>query len=105
MSNPTLTSSPELSDSAQGAAASFVPTNLKVSSGNSPLSVMSDVPIFPGTPALTVTGTWTVAGTRVTANGVGVINSSSIGVGYTAVPASSGPMQINPGNQNVLIKF
>jgi len=104
MSNPTLTSSSELSDSAQGAAVSFVPTNQKVSSGNVPLSVMSDVPIFPGTPALTVTGTWTLAGTRVTASGIGVINTSSVGVGYTAFPASSGPMQIKPGNQNVLIK-
>jgi len=105
MSNPTLTTAAELSDSAQGPAAAFVPTNLRVTSGNLPLSVMSDVPTFPGTPALTVTGTWTVAGTRVTVAGSGMINSSSVGLGYNPTPLSTGPLQINPGNQNVTIKF
>lgn len=106
MSNATLTTGTDIADSAQGRAASFVPTNMKVTSGNMPLSVQSDVPTFPGSsPAVTVTGTWTMAGTRVTAKGVGVVNAGSVGVGYTAVPASSGALQINPGNQNVTVKF
>ena len=106
MSNPTLTNATDISDSAQGRAASFVPTNLRVTSANLPLSVQADVPLFPGTsPALTVTGTWMMAGTRVTAGGIGVINSGSVGVGYTPVPLSSGPLQINPGNSHVTVKF
>lgn len=105
MSNATLTTGTDVVDSAQGRASSFVPTNMKVTSGNMPLSVQSDVPMFPGSPpARSVTGTWTMAGTRVTANGVGIVNSGSVGVGYTADPASSGALQINPGNGNVLIK-
>lgn len=105
MSNPTLTQATEIADSAQGRAASVVPTNLRVTSGNLPLAVQTDVPMFPGSsPAVTVSGTWTYAGSRVTAGGIGVINSNSIGIGYTAVPASSGALQINPGNSNVLIK-
>jgi|GEM_PF-1679834 len=106
MSNQTLIQAAETSDSAQGKAASFVPTNMRATSGNMPLSVQTDVPIFPGSsPALTVTGTWLVAGSRVTAGGVGLINSSSISMGYSPVPATTGPLQILPGNQNVLIKF
>jgi hypothetical protein len=105
MSNPTVTSASDIVDSAQGRAASWVPTNLRVTSANMPLAVQSDVPIFPGSsPAVTVSGTWTYAGSRVTAGGVGVINSNSIGIGYTVAPASSGALQINPGNSNVLIK-
>ncbi len=105
MSNPTLINAAELSDSAQGPSTAFVPTNQRVTSGNMPLSVLSDVPTFPGTPALTVTGTWMMAGTRATAGGIGLINSSSIGVGYSPAPVPTGPLAINPGNQNVLIKF
>lgn len=106
MSNQTLIQSAEISDSAQGKAASFVPTNIRVTSGEMPLSVQTDVPIFPGSsPALTVTATWLVAGTKVTANGVGLINSGSVSMGYNPVPAPTGALQILPGNQNVLIKF
>ncbi|MBB3232254.1 hypothetical protein [Halomonas stenophila] len=106
MSNPTLTIAAHISDSAQGRAAAFVPVNQRVTSTNMPLSVQADVPTFPGTsPALTVAGTWTVAGSRVTAGGIPVVNTQSVGVGYTAVPASSGPLQILPGNQHVLIAF
>ncbi|WP_019955001.1 hypothetical protein [Yoonia vestfoldensis] len=105
MSNATLTNATDISDSAQGRAASFVPTNLRVTSGNLPLSVQTDVPLFPGSsPVMTVTGTWTMTGTRVTAGGIGVVNAGSIGVGYTAVPGSSGPLQINPGNSHVTVK-
>lgn len=105
MSNPTLINAAELSDTAQGPSTAFVPTNQRVTSGNMPLSVLSDVPTYPGTPALTVTGTWMMAGTRVSAGGMGLINSSSIGVGYSPVPAATGALTIKPGNQNVLIKF
>jgi len=106
MSNPTLTRASDITDAAQGRAAAFVPTNLRVTSGNLPLSVQTDVPTFPGTsPALTVTGTWTVAGSHVTASGVALVNSASVGVGYNAVPASSGPLQIIPGNPHVLVTF
>lgn len=106
MSNPTVTQASSIADSTQSRSSSFVPTNLRVTSGNIPLSVQTDVPIFPGSPPVfTVTGTWMMAGTRVTANSIGVINSSSIGVGYSAAGFPSGPLQINPGNQNVLIKF
>ncbi|MFI2810793.1 MULTISPECIES: hypothetical protein [Microbulbifer] len=106
MSNPTLTVAAHVVDSAQGRAAAFVPVNLRATSTNMPLSVQADVPAFPGTsPALTVTGTWTVAGSRVTASGIPLVNTQSVGVGYTPVPASSGPLQILPGNQHVLITF
>jgi len=106
MSNPTVTQASSIADSAQGRASNVVPTNLRVTSSNMPLSVQTDVPIFPGSsPALTVTGTWMMAGTRVTANSIGVINRSSIGVGYSAAGSPSGPLQIIQGNQNVLIKF
>jgi hypothetical protein len=106
MTNPTLTDGTQIADSAQGQASNFVPTNLKVTSGGLPLSVQSDVPLFPGSsPALTITGTWTIAGSRVTVNGIGVINASSVGVGYNPFPAPTGALQISPGNQNVLVKF
>jgi len=106
MSNQTLIQATEIADSAQGRASSAAPTNQRVSSSNMPLAVQTDVPIFPGSsPAVTVSGTWTYAGSRVTVGGIGMINSGSIGVGYTAVPASSGSLQINPGNSNVTIKF
>lgn len=102
MSNPTVISAPEIADATGLPASSFVPTNQRVTSSQLPLSVMTDVPIFPGP---TMTGTWTMAGTRVTATNIGVINTGSIGVGYNAAPASSGPLQITPGNQNVTVKF
>jgi hypothetical protein len=105
MSNPTLTRASEIADSAQGRAVSFVPTNQRATSGALPLSVQTDVPTFPGTPALTVSGTWTVAGTRVTATGIALVNIASVGIGLTTVPASSGPLQIVPGNSRVLIAF
>lgn len=106
MSNPTVTQAASIADSAQGRASNFVPTNLRVTSNNMPLAVQTDVPMFPGSsPVLTVTGTWMIAGTRVSANSIGLINRSSIGVGYSAAGSPSGPLQIIPGNQNVLIQF
>lgn len=102
MSNPTLTQASHLLDGARLPASSFVPTNQRVTSGNLPLSVQTDVPTFSGT---TVTGTWIVVGSRVTAGGIGVINSSSVGVGYSAAPSPTGPLQISLGNQHVTIKF
>lgn len=105
MGNPTLTTAADIADSSQGRAASFVPTNQRATSGSLPLSVQTDIPTFPGTPALTVTGAWSVAGTRVTATGIALVNSQSVGIGATAVPASSGPLQLNPGNSRVLIAF
>lgn len=105
MTNPTLTGAADIADSAQGRAAAFVPVNQRATSGSMPLSVQADVPSFPGTPALTVTGAWSVAGTRVTATGIALVNSQSVGIGVTAVPASSGPLQIVPGNSRVLIAF
>lgn len=104
MANPTLTQASNISDAAQGRAAAFVPTNLRATGSNMPLSVQTDVPTFPGSsPALTVTATWMVASTRVTASGAGLVHTGASGVGYTAVPASSGPLQIIPGNSHVLI--
>ena len=105
MSNPTLTVAAHILDTAQGRAAAFVPTNTRVSSSNLPLSIQPDIPTFPGTPALTVTGTWVVAGTRVTASGMALVNTASTGLGYNVVPVSTGPLQILPGNQNVLVSF
>nr|DAI67549.1 MAG TPA: hypothetical protein [Caudoviricetes sp.] len=103
MSNPTLAVAAHVSDSAQGRASTFVPVNTRVTSAGMPLSVQADILSFPGTSPLTVTGTWTVAGTRVTATGLALVNTRSVGVGYTALPASSGPLQIQPGNQHVLV--
>lgn len=106
MSNPTLTVAAHILDSAQGRAAAFVPVNARVTSMNLPLSIQPDVPTFPGTsPALTVTGTWVVAGTRVTASGLALVNAGSTGVGYSPTPTSTGPLQILPGNRNVLVSF
>lgn len=102
MGNPTVINAPEIADSSGLPSSSFVPTNQRVTSNQMPLSVQTDVPIFPGP---TVTGTWTVAGTRATATGIGIVNTGSIGIGYNAAPASSGPLQIIPGNQNVTVKF
>ncbi|WP_346836700.1 hypothetical protein [Microbulbifer sp. SAOS-129_SWC] len=106
MSNPTLTIAAHIADATQVRAAAFVPVNLRATSANMPLSVQADVPTFPATsPAQTVTGTWIVAGSRVTASGIALVNTQSVGVGYTALPASSGPLQIQPGNPHVLITF
>jgi hypothetical protein len=105
MSNPTLTMPADIVDSAQGRASAFVPTNQRVSSKGMPLSVQTDVPTFPGSPAGTVTGTWIVAGMRVSAAGIALVNGASSGVGYTPVPVSSGPLQILPGNRDVTVKF
>lgn len=102
MSNPTVIRAPEIADSAGVPATSFVPTNQRVTSNQMSLSVQTDVPMFPGP---TVTGTWTMAGTHATATGIGIINTGSIGIGYNVVPASSGPLKIIPGNQNVTVKF
>lgn len=102
MGNPTVINAAEIADSAGLPATSLVPTNQRVTSNQMPLSVQTDVPIFPGP---TVTGTWTVAGTHATATGIGIINTGSIGLGYDAVPASSGPLKITPGNQNVTVRF
>ena len=103
MSQPSLTLSVDLADGAQSPSTGFPPTNQRVTSRNMPLSVQTDVPLFNG--ASSVNGTWMMAGTRVTATAIGVINGSSIGVGYSPVGAPSGPLQIRPGNQNVTLKF
>lgn len=103
MSNPTVIIGPEIADTINLPASSFPPANTRVTSNQMPLSVLTDVPIFPG--PVTVTGTWTVAGNRVTAAGIGIINTGSIGIGYNAAPASSGALKITPGNQNVTVKF
>lgn len=105
MSNPTLTLAADVADAAQGRAGAFVPMNQKVTSRSLPLSVQADVPTFPGTSLATVSGSWMVAGTRVTASGVALVNAQSVGVGYTPVPASSGPLTVQPGNPNVLVAF
>lgn len=103
MSQPSLTISVDLADGAQVPSTGFPPTNLRVTSRNMPLSVQTDVPLFTGIPS--VNGTWALAGTRVTATAIGVINGSSVGVGYSSVGAPTGPIQIRPGNQDVTLKF
>ena len=46
-----------------------------------------------------------MAGTRATAGGMALVNTQSVGLGYSAIPASTGSLLIIPGNQNVLVAF
>lgn len=103
MTNPTVTLPTDIADSAQVPASAFVPVNQRATSGSMPLSVQADIPTFPG-PA-TVSGAWTVAGTRVTATGLALVNAQSVGAGVSPVGAPSGPLKVLTGNQRVLIAF
>ncbi len=79
-------------------ATAKVTINTRVTAPGGPIGLLSDVMQFPGP---TIIGNWMMGATRVMVMGVPVINQASTGIGYTSVPASTGPLTVVQGETRV----
>jgi len=90
---------------APGVAAAGVPasakvtTNTRVTAAAGPLGVIADVMQFTTPPP--VVGNWVVGSARVQVMGMPVINQSSTGTSFSAVPSPAGPMTVTQGDARV----
>ena len=90
---------------APGVAAAGVPasakvtTNARVTAAAGPLGVIADVMQFTTPPP--VVGNWVVGSARVQVMGMPVINQSSTGTSFSAVPSPAGPRTVTQGDARV----
>ena len=90
---------------APGVAATGVPAsakvtaNARVTAAAGPLGVIADVMQFTTPPP--VVGNWVVGSARVQVMGMPVINQSSTGTSFSAVPSPAGPMTVTQGDARV----
>lgn len=80
-------------------ATAMVSSNTRVTTTGSPVGVLSDLMWFPG--PLTVTGNWVTGASRVLIMNVPAINLTATGIGYSPVPASTGPLTVVQGDTRV----
>ena len=80
-------------------ATAKISINTRVIASAGPVGVISDVLQFLG--PLTVTGNWIVGATRVQVMGIPVVNQASTGIGYSVVPAPTGPLTVVQGDTRV----
>jgi hypothetical protein len=80
-------------------ASAKVTTNARVTAAAGPLGVIADVMQFTTPPP--VVGNWVVGSARVQVMGMPVINQSSTGTSFSAVPSPAGPMTVTQGDARV----
>jgi len=97
---------PPVSVLAPGVQAAGIPATAKVTANTrvlaaaGPLGLLTDIMQFPLPPAV---GNWLVGATRVTVNGIPVVNTASIGTSFGPPPVSAptGPMVVTAGDPRV----
>lgn len=82
-------------------ATAKISINTRVTTPSGPVGLLSDLMLFPG--PLTVTGNWVTGATRVLIVGVPAINRTATGIGYSPVPASTGPLTVVQGDARVKV--
>ncbi len=80
-------------------ATAKVPGTARAQAAAGPLTVQTDVMIFPG---LQVSGNWMLGATRVMVNSVPVINQASVGTSVGPAPIPPGPMTVTLADARIM---
>ena len=100
MSTPVSVLPAGVANAVAAPATAKVPGTARAQAAAGPLTVQTDVMLFPGPQ---VSGNWMLGATRVMVNSIPVINQASVGTSVGPSPVPPGPMTVTMGDSRIKV--